>query len=87
VESQATQAQASMRAEYERQLAAIHQHQDQAKEQLRKVQAASGDAWHGAHRGGGRAWASMRKAFRKPARNSEVFASEAGCDIGRAALR
>src|SRR5207249_8391815 len=44
-ESQAAEAQASMRAEYEKQLAAIHRHQDQAREQLRKVQAASGDAW------------------------------------------
>ena len=64
-ESQATQAQASMRAEYERQLAAIHQHQDQAKEQLRKVQAASGDAWMELTRGADEAWAAMRKAFEK----------------------
>ena len=62
-ESQAKQAQASMRAEYERQLAAIHQHQDQAKEQLRKVQAASGDAWMELTRGADEAWAAMRKAF------------------------
>jgi len=39
-ESQAAEAQAGMRAEYEKQLAAIHRHQDQAREQLRKVQAA-----------------------------------------------
>ncbi len=64
-ESQAAQAQASMRAEYERQLAAIHQHQDQAKEQLRKVQAASGDAWTELTRGADEAWAAMRKAFEK----------------------
>jgi len=44
-ESQAAQAQAGMRAEYEKQLAAIRRHQDQAREQLRKVQAASGEAW------------------------------------------
>ena len=43
-ESQAAQAQAGMRAEYEKQLAAIRRHQDQAREQLRKVQAASGEA-------------------------------------------
>jgi chromosome segregation ATPase len=64
-EGQATQAQASMRAEYERQLAAIRQRQDQAKEQLHKVQAASGDAWMELTRGADEAWASMRKAFEK----------------------
>jgi len=62
-EGQAAQAQASMRAEYEKQLAAIHQHQDKAKEQLRKVQAASGDAWMELTRGADEAWAAMRKAF------------------------
>jgi len=37
-ESQAAQAQANMREEYEKQLAAIRQRQEQAKEHLRKVQ-------------------------------------------------
>jgi hypothetical protein len=40
-------------------------HQDQAKEQLRKVQAASGDAWMELSRGADEAWAAMRKAFEK----------------------
>jgi LmbE family N-acetylglucosaminyl deacetylase len=52
-----------MRAEYEKQLAAIREHQDRAKEQLRKVQAASGDAWMELTRGADEAWAAMRKAF------------------------
>ncbi|TMH44168.1 MAG: aminoacyltransferase [Betaproteobacteria bacterium] len=64
-ESQAAQAQASMRAEYENQLAAIRRHQDQAREQLRKVQAASGDAWMELSRGADEVWAAMRKAFEK----------------------
>ncbi len=64
-ESQATQAQAGMRAEYEKQLAAIRQHQGEAREQLRKVQAASGDAWLELTRGADEAWAAMRKAFEK----------------------
>ena len=64
-ENQAKQAQASMRAEYEKQLVAIRQRQDQAKEQLRKVQAASGDAWVELTRGADEAWAAMRKAFEK----------------------
>ena len=64
-EGQAAKAQAGMRAEYEKQLAAIHRHQDQAREQLRKVQAASGDAWTDLQRGADEAWAAMRKAFEK----------------------
>ena len=64
-ESQAAQAQASMRAEYEKQLGAIRQHQDQAREQLRKVQAASGDAWMELSRGADEVWTAMRKAFEK----------------------
>ena len=64
-ESQAAEAQVSMRAEYEKQLVAIRRHQDQAREQLRKVQAASGDAWMELSRGADEAWAAMRKAFEK----------------------
>jgi len=64
VESQATQAQASNAREYERQRR-IHQHQDQAKEQLRKVQAASATR-DGAHSRRGRGLAAMRKPSRRP---------------------
>jgi hypothetical protein len=54
-----------MRAEYEKQLAAVKQHQHEAVEQLRKVQAASGEAWTELQRGADEAWAAMRKAFDK----------------------
>jgi len=64
-ESQAAAAQTSMKAEYEKQLAAIHRHQEQAREQLRKVQAASGEAWTDLQRGADEVWAAMRKAFEK----------------------
>ena len=64
-ESQAAAAQTGMKAEYEKQLAAIHRHQEQAREQLRKVQAASGEAWTDLQRGADEAWAAMRKAFEK----------------------
>ena len=68
-ESQATKAQATLRAEYEKQRAAFRQHQDQAMEQLHKVQAASGDAWMELTRGADEAWARMRKAFEKAHEN------------------
>jgi hypothetical protein len=64
-EGQAARTQASMRAEYEKQIAAVKQHQHEAMEQLRKVQAASGEAWTELQRGADEAWAAMRKAFDK----------------------
>jgi hypothetical protein len=64
-EAQTRAAQASARAEYEKQLAAIRQHRDQAIEQLRKVQAASGDAWTELAQGADKAWAQMSEAFEK----------------------
>ena len=64
-EAQAKAAQASMRAEYEKQLAAFRQKRDQAIEQLSKVQSASGDAWKELARGADEAWARMREAFEK----------------------
>ncbi len=64
-EGQAAKAQAGMRAEYDKQLAAVKQHQHEAMDQLRKVQAASGEAWTDFQRGADEAWAAMRKAFEK----------------------
>ena len=64
-EGQAAKAQAGMRAEYEKQLAAIKQHQALAMEQLRNVQSASGEAWTELQRGADEAWEAMRKAFEK----------------------
>jgi hypothetical protein len=66
-EGQAAKAQAGMRAEYEKQIAAVKQHQHGAMDQLRKVQAASGDAWTELQRGADDAWAAMRKAYEKAA--------------------
>ena len=64
-EAQAKEAQAGMRAEFEKQLAAFRQRRDQAIEQLRKVQSASGDAWMELARGADEAWAKMSEAFEK----------------------
>jgi len=64
-EAQTKAAQAGMRAEFEKQLAAFRQRRDQAIEQLRKVQSASGDAWMELARGADEAWAKMSEAFEK----------------------
>jgi hypothetical protein len=64
-EAQAKGAQASMQAEYEKQLSAFHQKRDQAIEHMRKVQSASGDAWMELSRGADESWAKMREAFEK----------------------
>ena len=59
------QAQAGQRAEYERQLEMFRQRRDEAMEQLRKVQSASGDAWLEMMKGADQAWNSMREAYEK----------------------
>ena len=64
-EAQAQAAQAGMRTEYEKQLAAFRQKRDQAIEQLSKVQSASGEAWKELARGADDAWAKMSEAFDK----------------------
>jgi hypothetical protein len=64
-EAQAGTTQEKMRAEYDRQLAALRVHRDQALEQLRKVQSASGDAWTELARGADESWAKMRDAIEK----------------------
>ena len=64
-ETQTKAAQASMRAEYDKQLAAFRQKRDHAIEQLTKVQSASGEAWKDLARGADEAWAKMREAFDK----------------------
>ena len=64
-ETQTKTTQASMRAEYDKQLAAFRQKRDQAIEQLSKVQSASGEAWKDLARGADEAWARMREAFDK----------------------
>ena len=64
-EAQAKVAQASMRAEYDKQLAAFRQKRDDAIAQLAKVQSASGEAWKELARGADEAWAKMSEAFEK----------------------
>ena len=64
-ETQTKAAQASMRAEYDKQLTAFRQKRDHAIEQLTKVQSASGEAWKDLARGADEAWAKMREAFDK----------------------
>jgi hypothetical protein len=58
-------AQADMRIEYEKQLETFRGRRDKGLEQLRKVQAATGDAWIDLVRGADEAWAKMREAFEK----------------------
>ncbi len=58
-------AQAGMRIEYEKQLEAFRRQRDQGLEQMRKVQAETGDAWVDLVRGADDAWAKMREAFEK----------------------
>lgn len=64
-EAKAKATQAGMRADYEKQLAAFQRQRDQALEQMRKVQASSGEAWQELVRGTDDAWARMREAFEK----------------------
>jgi len=59
------EAQAGMRAEFEKQIAAYRSKRDQAIEQLGKVQSASGEAWKEFARGADEAWARMSEAFEK----------------------
>jgi len=58
-------AQADMRIEYEKQLETFRGRRDKGLEQMKKVQAASGEAWVDLVRGADEAWAKMREAFEK----------------------
>lgn len=64
-EAKTRSAQAGMRIEYEKQLEAFRQQRDKGLEQMRKVQAESGDAWIDLVHGADEAWAKMREAFEK----------------------
>lgn len=64
-EAKAKGSQANVRIEYETQLETFCRQRDQALEQMRKVQAATGDAWIDLMRGADDAWAKMREAFEK----------------------
>ena len=64
-EARAKGAQADVRIEYDKQLETYRHHRDQALEHMRKVQAATGDAWIDLVRGADDAWAKMKEAFEK----------------------
>ena len=64
-EAKAKGTRADVRIEYEKQLEAFRRQRDQAMEQMRKVQAAAGDAWLDLVRGADDAWAKAREAFEK----------------------
>jgi hypothetical protein len=64
-EAKAQQAQAGARAEYDKHLNDLRRQRDQALEQLKRVQAATGEAWVDLVRGADEAWAKMRAALEK----------------------
>jgi multidrug resistance efflux pump len=64
-EAKAQKAQADVRGEYEKHLKELRRQRDQALEQMKKVQAATGDAWVDLVRGADEAWAKMREALEK----------------------
>ena len=64
-EAKAQQAQAGARVEYEKQLKELRRQRDQALEQMKRVQAASGETWVDLVRGADEAWAKMREALDK----------------------
>lgn len=64
-EAKAKQAQSHMKAEYEKQLAAVHGRRDEAMYQMKLLQNASTDAWMDMVRGTDEAWKNMHEAFSK----------------------
>jgi multidrug resistance efflux pump len=64
-EAKAQKAQADARAGYEKHLTELRRQRDHALEQMKRVQAASGEAWVDLVRGADDAWAKMREALEK----------------------
>jgi len=64
-EAKAQNAQAGARAEYDKHLNELRRRRDQALEQMKRLQAATGDAWVDLVRGADEAWAKMREALEK----------------------
>lgn len=64
-EAKAKEAQSHMKAEYEKQLAALNARRDEALEQMKRLQGASADAWQDVMRGADEAWKNMHDAFNK----------------------
>ena len=70
-EAKAGEAQASMRAEYERQIAQFHARRDEAMAELRRIQGASMDAWSEMMRGADAALKGMQDAFERARKSFE----------------
>jgi multidrug resistance efflux pump len=64
-EAKTNEAQANVRAGYEKQLEAFRHQRDQAMEQMRRLQSATGDAWLDLVQGADDAWSKVREAFEK----------------------
>ena len=64
-EAKAQKAQAGVGVEYDKQLNELRRQRDQALEQMKRVQAATGEAWVDLVRGADDAWAKMREALEK----------------------
>jgi lipid II:glycine glycyltransferase (peptidoglycan interpeptide bridge formation enzyme) len=64
-EAKAMAAQSTMKAEYEKQLAAVNSRRDEALYQMKLLQNASHDAWQDMMRGTDEAWKNMHEAFSK----------------------
>ena len=64
-EAKARAAQAEMRLDAEKQLDAYRRQRDEAVEHMRKMQAASGEAWRDLMHGAEDAWAKVREAFER----------------------
>ena len=64
-EEKAKAAQAGMKAEYQKQLAAFNSRRDEALYQMKLVQNASAEAWQEMMRGADAAWKNMQEAFAK----------------------
>lgn len=62
-EAKAKDAQASMKAEYEKQLSMLNSRRDEAMYQLKLLQGASTDAWQDMMKGADQAVKSMQEAF------------------------
>jgi lipid II:glycine glycyltransferase (peptidoglycan interpeptide bridge formation enzyme) len=64
-EAKAQQAQASMKAEYQKQLSQLHSRRDEAMYQLKLLQGASAGAWQDMMKGADQALRNMHEAFNK----------------------
>ncbi|HUL42110.1 MAG TPA: hypothetical protein VLV32_09460 [Burkholderiales bacterium] len=64
-EEKSRAAQTKLKADYDKQLKAFRSRRDEAMQQLRKVQAASGEAWMDVMHGADEAWTRLSEAFSK----------------------